>query len=347
MTSERQMLLLLAILATVAFIALLSPMRSVLIWAAALAVIFGPRNEKLAQRWGNRSLAAAVTVLIAVVTVMLPIALVAYFSREQFYEFITGLSGLGANLSKFTDQVEGALRQTIGIDVNLLGGDGEQIASARLAQVQQMLESQILRFGGAAATEIIELLSTLYILFFFLRDWRLIMAFMSNLVPLKPEHKNALAMGTVSVVNATLRGTIIVAALQAGVAGLFYLALGVDSWALLAVVTFAFCLMPAIGSGAVWVPLSLYFLFTGQIAHFWIMILGGFLVIGMIDNFLRPTLIGQQSSLPDFIIFLVSFGGLFLLGIDGLLLGPVVAKLFILLWELYANDNARQDHATQ
>ena len=343
--SDKQGLLLLAALTTIAFLAFLSPMRSVLIWAAALAIIFGPRNEKLAVLFDGRNLAAALTVLLAIVTVMLPVCLIAYFSREQFATMVANMSSFTDNLPANLENVERILSQSLGVDINL-GIGNQQETATRLKQLEQGLNDQVLRFGGAAVTEIVEVTSTLYILFFFLRDWRSILSFITNLVPLKMEHKSELVIGMVSVVNATLRGTIIVSALQAGVAGLFYFALGIDTWALLAAVTFIVCMMPAIGSGVVWIPVSLYFLFTGQVAHFWIMFLGGLLVIGMIDNFLRPSLIGKETALPEFLIFLMSFGGLFLIGIDGLLLGPIVAKLFITLWTMYAAEGSATTEET-
>ena len=340
--NDRQGVLFLALLVTAVFIAFLSPMRSVLIWATALAVIFSPRNEKLALRFGSRNRAALVTVVIAVVTVMAPVTIVAYLSREQFLQLVGGMSDAVGHLPMYLGMVQDGIRNVTGITINL--ADQAQ-AAASLRQLESALSNLALQFGGAAATQAAEILSTLYVLFFFLRDGRSILAFITGLLPLQQDHKDQLSVGVVSVVNATLRGTIIVCAVQAGVAGIFYYFLGVKIWALLAAITFVICLMPAVGSGAVYIPVAIYFLTQGQIIHFWIMLLGGIFVIGMIDNFLRPRLIGQQTALPEVVIFLMSFGGLFLLGIDGLLLGPIIAKLFIDLWTIYVTSAIDPDGA--
>src|SRR3546814_7802382 len=109
-----------------------------------------------------------------------------------------------------------------------------------------------------------------------------------------------------------------------------------------------FSLLPAIGTGIVWVPVAVYLLATGDYFKGAIMIFCGVFVIGMIDNLLRPILVGRDTRMPDFVVLIATLSGLELFGLNGFIVGPVIAALFIAVWNMVseAQDKGRSEEHT-
>jgi len=139
-------------------------------------------------------------------------------------------------------------------------------------------------------------------------------------------------------VRATVKGSIVVSVAQGTAGGVIMWLLGVPNALLWAVVMAFSSLLPAVGTGLVWVPASLYLLATGHIWQGIVMALMGAFVIGTIDNVLRPILVGRETQMPDALVLLVTLGGLSAFGFNGLIIGPVIASLFLATWEMVRED---------
>jgi predicted PurR-regulated permease PerM len=97
-------------------------------------------------------------------------------------------------------------------------------------------------------------------------------------------------------------------------------------------------LLPAIGAGLIWAPVAVYFLITGALWQGITLILFGVFVIGMVDNLLRPILVGRDTKIPDYVVLISTLGGLVLFGLNGFVIGPVIAALFIAAWDLFSSS---------
>ena len=106
-------------------------------------------------------------------------------------------------------------------------------------------------------------------------------------------------------------------------------------------------LLPAVGAGLVWVPVALYFLLTGAIWQSIALTVFGVMVIGLVDNLLRPALVGKDTRLPDYLIMVSTLGGMAVFGIHGFVLGPVLAALFIAVWHIYGSERDSDDEAAR
>jgi predicted PurR-regulated permease PerM len=95
-------------------------------------------------------------------------------------------------------------------------------------------------------------------------------------------------------------------------------------------------LLPAVGSALIWLPVAIYLLLTGAIWQGVVLIVYGALVIGLIDNFLRPVLVGRDTQMPDYVVLIATLGGIVIFGINGFILGPLIAAMFITLWNIYS-----------
>jgi predicted PurR-regulated permease PerM len=175
----------------------------------------------------------------------------------------------------------------------------------------------------------------LYAMFFFLAGGREMLDRPLSYVPLPEAHKELMLDKFVSVARATLKGTFVVGIVQGGLAGLAFAVVGIQGatfWGTLMVVL---SVVPGIGTALIWVPAVIYLFAVGKTASAIGLALWCGAVVGTVDNFLRPKLVGADTKMPDLLILLSTFGGLSLFGAVGLILGPIVAALFIAAWQIY------------
>jgi predicted PurR-regulated permease PerM len=140
------------------------------------------------------------------------------------------------------------------------------------------------------------------------------------------------------VTRATVKGNLVVAAVQGALGGIIFWILGIPGPFLWGVVMFLLSLIPMVGAGLIWAPVALYLFAAGQ----WIegLVLTGFGigVIGLVDNVLRPILVGRDTKLPDYIVLMSTLGGFVLFGMNGFVIGPLIAALFVTVWEIFIRE---------
>jgi len=148
------------------------------------------------------------------------------------------------------------------------------------------------------------------------------------------------------VTLATIKGNFVVACVQGSLGGLIFLALGIGGALIWGVVMGLASLLPAVGAALIWAPVAVYLLATGSIAKGIILIVFGVGIIGLVDNFLRPKLVGRETGLPDYLILLSTLGGLSLFGIDGFIVGPLIAALFVACWQIFSTEMFKNEEVS-
>ncbi len=175
----------------------------------------------------------------------------------------------------------------------------------------------------------------LYSMFFFLIDGLKIIDRMLYYLPLEDKDERRLLEKFSSVTRATIKGTAVIGALQGGLAGLAFFAVGIPSSIFWATLMMVLSIIPSIGTGLVWVPAVVILIAGGSIGKGIGLAIFCGLVVGSVDNFIRPRLVGKDTQLPDLMILLSTMGGLLYFGILGIIVGPIVAALFVTIWEIY------------
>jgi predicted PurR-regulated permease PerM len=137
------------------------------------------------------------------------------------------------------------------------------------------------------------------------------------------------------VIRATIKGNLVVALVQGALTGLIFWVLGVGAPVLLGVLSALLSLLPAIGAAIVWVPAAIYLFAVGEVWRSVVLVLFCALVIGSVDNILRPILVGKDTKLPDYVVLISTLGGLAVFGAHGFVIGPVIAALFVAVWEIF------------
>ena len=348
---EHQGFLLLLTAATLAFAWVLYPFYGAVLWAIVVAVIFAPVYRRLLQSMPDRpGLAAAVTVLIIIAMVILPLAMIATSLVQEAASLVakiqSGEYNFGGYLQRIFDALPawatGLLERLNLTDFSALR---EKLASG-LMKGGQVLAPQALSIGMNTFDFVIRLGIMLYLLFFLLRDGRALAERIREAIPLRSEQKAALFARFADVVRATVKGGILVAMAQGTLGGIAFWFLGIHAALLWAVLMAFLSLIPAIGATLVWLPVAIYFLATGAIWQGIGLILYGVLVIGLVDNLLRPFLVGKGSKLPDYVVLISTLGGIEVFGLNGFVIGPLIAAMFMVSWEIFsASRGAVQDDA--
>ena len=207
-------------------------------------------------------------------------------------------------------------------------------AAALLSQGSRFIAAQALQIGQNTFELIASLFIMLYVAFFLIRDGHELLASLRQAVPLAPQHQRELAQKFSTVIRATVKGNLLVAALQGALGGLAFGFLGVPGALLWAVLMGFLSLLPAVGAALVWGPVALYFISTGATAQGVGLAAWGVLVIGLVDNVLRPVLVGKDTRLPDYVVLIATLGGIAMFGLNGFVLGPVVAAMFFAIWQI-------------
>jgi predicted PurR-regulated permease PerM len=170
-----------------------------------------------------------------------------------------------------------------------------------------------------------------------LRDGPTVSRHIKRAIPLGETYKQHLLTKFTMVVKATVKGNIAVAVVQGALGGFIFWVLGLQGALLWGVLMAVLSLLPAVGAGLIWGPVAIYFLATGAIWQAAVLTAFGAIVIGLADNILRPQLVGKDLKLPDYVVLISTLGGLSLFGLNGFVIGPMIAALFIAAWSLFAD----------
>ena len=181
---------------------------------------------------------------------------------------------------------------------------------------------------------VLQLFVTLYAVYFFLRDGSSILSRILYFTPLDDASERKLVGRFVSVTRATIKGSILVGLIQGALAGAAFFVLGLPGAAFWSTVMAVLSVIPVLGSGIVWAPAAVILASTGRMGEGIGLAIWGLLVVGMVDNFLRPKLVGRDTKMHDLLVLLSTFGGLSMFGIVGFIIGPIVAALFLTAWDL-------------
>ena len=345
---QRGVFLLLLAAVTLAFAWILRPFFGAVMWGVALAILFTPLYHWLLAKMGQRrNLAALTTLAICLVLVILPLALVGVSVVQDVVSVTQKIRSGQLNFANYFLQIQDALPKW---SLNLLervGLGNLEGLQARIAegaaQGSQLIATQALSIGQNTFEFLVGFVLMLYLLYFVLRDGAELSLTIRNALPLAKPHTHYLLSKFTTVVRATVKGNVAVAAVQGALGGLAFFFLGVQGALLWGVLMAFLSLLPAIGAALIWGPVAIYFLATGAIAKGLILIGVGVLVIGMIDNLLRPLLVGKETKMPDYVVLISTIGGMAVFGISGFVIGPVIAALFMAAWALFAASGDLDD----
>jgi predicted PurR-regulated permease PerM len=312
-------------------------------WAIVFAVVFNPLYVRIERTFkGRSSTAALATILSVVLIVMIPLVFVGGLIVKEsldVYQTLTDESGtfdnasLLARTSQFTAQLV-----PFGISQEMV----EERLRSGAAWVSQSLATSLVVFGQLTFSFFINTAIMLYLLFFFFRDGTKLQKLLIHYLPLGDENERRLFKRFTETTRAVVKGTLAIAALQGFIGGVTFALVGVANPVLWGVAMGLLAVVPAVGPALVWIPVGVILIATGS---FWagiIVLIVGALLVSLVDEFLRPILVGRGAQMPDALVLMATIGGLATFGITGFVVGPIVAAFFLSLWIIFEERYHRE-----
>ncbi len=339
-------LLVLLVLVTIAFIWILLPFYGAVFWAVILGIVFAPLQRRLQLKFSwQRNLTSLCTLSICLVIAILPVTIIGILLVQEGATLYKNIESGQLDIAGFVMQLKHSLPPYFQhlldrFGMGELSGLRDKIVKSAM-QGNQFFTTQAFSFGQGTFEFVVSFFIMLYLLFFFLRDGAELARNVRAAIPLAEHQKRRLQLKFNRVVRATVKGNVLVAITQGALGGLIFWVLDIPSALLWAVLMAFLSLLPAVGAAIVWAPVAAFFLLSGAIWQGVVLALYGVLVIGLIDNVIRPILVGKDTKMPDYLILISTLGGLAIFGLNGFVIGPLIAALFISSWALFVETKPR------
>jgi len=322
---------------------LLEPFSGPLICAIAIGIVFFPMHDWLVTKLGKRSLwwAALLSDLAVLLFFVVPIGFILWavideaddllpFIKSWFDQALLWLKGNPLN-SPWLEHLPMALRRQL----DLSSAAAQQRLDGLANHSLTILATMSTAIAGHALSAVVDVLIFLFVLFFVFRDGEALMARLTELLPLDIKSKGEIVQKLKLTVFGVMRGTFLTALLQGACATIGFLIVQTEGAILLGVMTAFATLIPSVGTAFVWIPVALIYFLTGHIVKGIFVVAWGILVVGILDNIVRPYIVGSKADMPFLWLFLGILGGLEVFGLLGLLLGPIIVGIIPVLSEIY------------
>lgn len=326
---------------TLAFVLLMKPFLGPIFWAVAIALIFHPFQQWLVRRLGPRpNLNALITLAVCLIIVVIPVLVLVTSLVAEGAGLVQQIQAGKIRPGEYIDRVSQSFPaiQSFLEQFDIQFSEWRDRAVSAVASGGQFLAKQALGVGQNTFQFFLGLALMVYLAFFLLRDGHQLVELLIRALPLGDERERLLFAKFAEVTRATVKGNLLIAIIQGALGGLIFWVLGIDGALLWGVVMAVVSLLPAVGAALVWVPAAIYLAAIGQYVSATVLTLFGVLVIGLADNLLRPVLVGRDTKLPDYIVLLSTLGGIAMFGVNGFVMGPLVAALFMAFWEIFIRE---------
>jgi predicted PurR-regulated permease PerM len=338
--SNQIILLLLLLFISAIFFAMIRYFLMAIFLAALFSALAMPVFSRF-ERWfrGSKSASAAMTMLTLLLMVVFPLATLFGVVAKQAVRIsrlaVPWVQQQIIESASFDEQLRALPFYD---DLELYREEILQKAGELASNTGSMLFNSISSFTYSAVNDLFLLFIFLYTMFFFLRDGKDLLAKTLSLLPLTNSDQHRLLDKFLSVTRATIKGSMVVGIVQGSLAGLALHFAGIDSALFWGTIMSLISVVPVLGPPLVWVPAVIYLAATGQYPQAIGVLLFCSIVVGQIDNIIRPILIGRDTQMHELLIFFGTLGGIGLFGLFGFIIGPIVAALFMTIWEMYGES---------
>jgi predicted PurR-regulated permease PerM len=328
----------LVLLVTVSFFLLIKDFLLACFWAIILAVVFDPTYQRFRQYYKNsEKMPLFLTMLLIILVFVIPLFTITLMVTEESTDYYNKIQSGEINPQRY---FQNTLALLPGFP-HIQGISVEQISSSigkAFEQAVRYVAQQVPALTQNLLNLIVQVALAFYILFFLLRDGHQLMRKFISLIPIGDRIEIELFERFTSVARATVKGGLIVAVIQGCIGGILFWFVGIPAAFLWGMLMIILSLLP-IGSALVWAPAAVVLFLQGQTVNAVIVLAVGVLAIGLIDNFLRPRLIGKDSKMSDYLVMVSTLGGLAWFSLTGFVLGPIIAALFVTCWEILGKDS--------
>ncbi|PIR86347.1 AI-2E family transporter [Candidatus Kaiserbacteria bacterium CG10_big_fil_rev_8_21_14_0_10_43_70] len=306
-------------------------------WALVFAVLLFPLFARIRKGLRGRGIpAAALTLVFTLLVIFVPLYVLGSMIANEAIDLYLSLADRNFSLNPISENVS-----AVNALIETFTGDSRTVTehiTEFVRSISSWLATQAVSIGTTTFGFAIKFVLMLYVLFFLLKDGERLGAYLMKIFPLGDEKEKMIFFSFTSTTRAIIKGTVIVSLVQGLLGAILFSIAGVPSPILWGTLMAILALIPAIGPGLVWVPVGIILLLSGDVFGAVIVLAGGATLISLSDNILRPILIGRDTEMPDALILLSILGGLATFGLAGIVIGPVIAALFVSIWNLFAHE---------
>ena len=317
---------------------MLKPFIGVLRWAAVLTMSFEPIHRRILERTRSPNLSALLACLFVVLAIGVPAGLLTW---AIIHELTPALSGVEAGLTGLLSPdspITGPAIVWLGEHVDIEKFRAQ--AAEQLGGLGTALASRTIGIVGSVLGTFVQGLFVVFVMYYLFRDGRQVRGALSSAIPLRHRQTYGIFMRTREVVSASVYGVLVISAVQGALGGLAFWVLGLPAAVLWSVAMMFLSLIPMTGAFIVWIPAAIYLAVTGSWIKAIILTLWGVFFISLVDNFLRPKLVGERAKLHELFIFFAVLGGLHVFGLLGIVLGPVVLAIALALFDAFRHPDS-------
>jgi predicted PurR-regulated permease PerM len=314
---------------------MIKPFVGVLTWASVLVIVFYPIHRRLVQRTGRPALSALISSALVVLTILVPVVLLTIAVFRELSGEAQNLQASIIYLLNPNSPITGRALRWAGNYVDVEQIRSGQYLTEQLKGVSGEIAGRTLGIIGGAVGALVQMFFVVFTMYYLFRDGDRVFDAVRDSLPVERTQAVSIMERSRDVIGASVYGVLVIAVIQGALGGLAFWALGVPSALVWGVVMIFLSMIPMLGAFVVWVPAAIYLLATGHYVKAIFLVLWGTLVIGMIDNFLRPKLVGSRTKLHELAVFFAVLGGLQVFGVLGIVMGPVVLAITMTLVEIF------------
>jgi predicted PurR-regulated permease PerM len=345
---EFKSLLFLVLAASALFVLIIWPFFGAVCWAVFIAIVFWPMHQRFLRGSHHRpNMAAAASLTVILIIVILPLGMLAGSITQEASVLVARVRSGELQISSYFQRMMEALPTWMRGMLERFGMGDFKLLQQKLLEIVgssgQVVTTRVVGIGQVTLDFLVAFFTMLYMLFFLFRDGERLSQSIARSIPLHPQHTRRLLTQFATVVRATVKGNIVVALVQGALGAIAFAVLGLPGAILWGAVMALLSLLPAVGAVLVWAPVAAFYFVNGQLLQGIGLTVWGALVIGLVDNLLRPMLVGKDTRMPDYLVLVATLGGIVVFGLNGFVIGPVIAAVFLVSWEMLAS--ARQETA--
>lgn len=314
---------------------MVKPFVGVLGWAAVLVIVFYPVHKRISQHIKRPSVSALVSCILVILTILVPVVLVTIAVLNELSGAMQSLQSATAYVLDPNSAYTGRILRWLGQYVNIDQLRSEQYLLDQIKGRSGSIAGQTLGFLGGVVGVIVQMFFVIFTMYYLFRDGDRILDAVRDSLPLNKKQAVTIVARARDVIGASVYGVFTIAIIQGTLGGLAFWLLGLPSAIVWGVAMIFLSMIPMLGAFLVWVPAAIYLALAGHPVKAVLLTLWGTLAIGMIDNFLRPYIVGGRTKLHELLIFFSVLGGLKVFGVLGIVLGPVVLAITLALVDVF------------
>lgn len=319
---------------TVAMMYLVQPFFYPIFWAAVIAIMFYPHFTWLNDRLRSAGLSSGIMITVVILTIFIPLALITTLLVNQSLSLFDSLSryDLMQNIQGWTTYLASTPAAPY---LDNLRADWPRYVSDLSGWLNQYVFAGLKSITQNSLDFFFMLFIMLYSLYYFFRDGEKMVLRLMHLSPLGDKYEIMLFERFTSTARATIKGTVLIGLVQGTLGGILFAVTGVPEAFLWGLIMAILSIIPALGTALIWLPAGLIMLMLGNFWQGLTIILFGMFVISLIDNFLRPVLVGKDTEMHPLLVLFATLGGIALFGITGFIIGPIIASLYLAIMSIY------------